>query len=830
MKDNIITICKNDIYFKRFIHLNKSTHFNTFTLFEFISNELSNYYLSSNEVSKKIINKLEEYIILEEIISDEIVGYGNQFLHDIDSLVFFVQNAIKNIHEYDIDFEDGSFNLSVENKFLWSVMDRYNKYLKENDLFTYHQAINFFIKNIEFDNKVQLIGFNLDTPLNQLIQDKFKTSKSNSLKKDNDDYIIQQFDNELQEFNCISDEIIRKQLQGEKIAIISEDINKIVTTFYPTLTSQQTYNKEANGQEPIKLNVPNQTALSKSPIIRSILTFFDLHFGYYVSVEKIRHFVVTCFQIDLFLVSDLDQKIKILKRHGVKKINLKKFNEIIESTSLNKSCFEEIAKLQSKLAIADWGTYLAKILESNLFWRELKINDALVDDLSSFINLINKVNSVRKHKIINYLEFKKYLNIILSQTQKNFFLSSNTIDIYSLDDEVISDYDAIYLIDFIDRKNQNSLRNPLLPFYHLKKINDFNKRKVFIQNQLNKLSENGNLSISYSLLTDNIENTIASSVSFKEVVKKKYSKDYDFLHENKTISLDNDHTGKTLPKEIKNIRGLLERLQICPRWAFYEDVLQCKDESNHLTEEYSPRLRGILIHEVLHTIWKKLKNFKNLNKIDNLGEFIRPILEMCLVAKYEFSIMGDSVKKFEIEKCTALIQELLKIEKKRFSFTIQSLELKQQFIHEEYVFDLIKDRVDKDDNGIHIIDYKTGKLPTVKSWTDVPIKNFQIPLYFLFSDCDVSSLLLYEINQKRIAIKRFTFKEKEQQMPDDIPQQFINKSYMDIKKIWLDEINSLMQLYKQGYFPNSFDKEEDLTYCGNKILLRLPEKKYQYEL
>ena len=65
---------------------------------EFISNELSNYYLSSNKVSKTIINKLEEYIILEEIITDEIVGYGNQFLHDIDSLVFFVQNAIKNIH------------------------------------------------------------------------------------------------------------------------------------------------------------------------------------------------------------------------------------------------------------------------------------------------------------------------------------------------------------------------------------------------------------------------------------------------------------------------------------------------------------------------------------------------------------------------------------------------------------------------------------------------------------------------------------------------------------------------------------------------------------
>ena len=147
MKDNIITICKNDIYFKRFIHTNNSTHFNTFTLFEFISNELSVHYLSSNEISKKIVNKLEEYIILEEIVSNEIFGNGNQFLHDIESLVFFVQNAIKNIHEYDIDYQDGSFNLSIENKFLRTVIDKFNQYLLDNDLFTYHQAIIFFIEN-----------------------------------------------------------------------------------------------------------------------------------------------------------------------------------------------------------------------------------------------------------------------------------------------------------------------------------------------------------------------------------------------------------------------------------------------------------------------------------------------------------------------------------------------------------------------------------------------------------------------------------------------------------------------------------------------------------
>ena len=211
-------------------------------------------------------------------------------------------------------------------------------------------------------------------------------------------------------------------------------------------------------------------------------------------------------------------------------------------------------------------------------------------------------------------------------------------------------------------------------------------------------------------------------------------------------------------------------------------------------------------------------------------EFIKPIVEESLDSKYEFSIMGESVKKFEIVRCTLLIKELLENEKKRLPFTIHSLEVKQQFIHGEYSFDLIKDRIDKDDDGIHVIDYKTGKLPTAKSWTESPIKNFQIPLYFLFTESKVSTLLLYEINQKNITIKRYAFKENDSQISDNIPQQVINKSYEDLKKIWLDEINSLMHLYEQGYFPNTFEKEDDLTYCGSKILLRLPEKKYQYEL
>ena len=86
------------------------------------------------------------------------------------------------------------------------------------------------------------------------------------------------------------------------------------------------------------------------------------------------------------------------------------------------------------------------------------------------------------------------------------------------------------------------------------------------------------------------------------------------------------------------------------------------------------------------------------------------------------------------------------------------------------------------------------------------------------------------INQKNITIKRYTFKENDSQISDNIPQQGINKNYEDLKKVWLDEINSLMHLYEQGYFPNTFEKEDDLTYCGSKILLRLPEKKYQYEL
>ena len=69
MKNIITTICKNEIYYNRFIKQKHSPVFNTFTLYEYISQKLDNYFLLSPETSKKIINKFEEYLTLEKIIN-----------------------------------------------------------------------------------------------------------------------------------------------------------------------------------------------------------------------------------------------------------------------------------------------------------------------------------------------------------------------------------------------------------------------------------------------------------------------------------------------------------------------------------------------------------------------------------------------------------------------------------------------------------------------------------------------------------------------------------------------------------------------------------------
>ncbi|MEY3027966.1 MAG: hypothetical protein RIQ77_49, partial [Pseudomonadota bacterium] len=174
MKNIITTICKNEIYYNRFIKQKHSPVFNTFTLYEYISQKLDNYYLLSPETSKKIINKFEEYLTLAKIINNLINENKSNELLDRDSLIKNIQNAFAMIQEYCIDINHPFFQNTAESKLLIKIYSEYAKYIEKNSYLTFHQAVDFYIDHIECDEKIELIGFHQKTPFNLKIRNKFK--------------------------------------------------------------------------------------------------------------------------------------------------------------------------------------------------------------------------------------------------------------------------------------------------------------------------------------------------------------------------------------------------------------------------------------------------------------------------------------------------------------------------------------------------------------------------------------------------------------------------------------------------------------------------------
>jgi exodeoxyribonuclease-5 len=273
-------------------------------------------------------------------------------------------------------------------------------------------------------------------------------------------------------------------------------------------------------------------------------------------------------------------------------------------------------------------------------------------------------------------------------------------------------------------------------------------------------------------------------------------------------------------------------MQKSPRWSFFYDVIHCSKELNNSPEEQNTINRGILIHLILNKFWSEIKSQDELCAINMLDQYVENLVLDCINNDVKFSRLKESIKQFEIKRCTSLILQILEIEKSRKSFKIKSSETKQTYNLQSFSFDLIRDREDLEGEIHHIIDYKTGKQNSHNSWLKSPFENFQFPLYLLFSESDRMTLMIYEINIKETQIRQFVFTESNIAKISSTDFYQITDTKMQLKELkrsWLSEISHHLNQYQQGYFPNLFNNESDLLFCDCKVLLRIPEKNFQFE-
>lgn len=292
------------------------------------------------------------------------------------------------------------------------------------------------------------------------------------------------------------------------------------------------------------------------------------------------------------------------------------------------------------------------------------------------------------------------------------------------------------------------------------------------------------------------------------------------------------------------IRGgvkLLATQAVCPAWAFYQYRLGAKALQTP-EDGLDTMTRGSLLHQVLQFFWETCQSKQRLQAMDAIQreQAIALAIERSIAAlKDEVAAnLPPQVVQIERERIARLVQFFLDLELARADFTVQACEQKHSLEIEGLALNFTIDRIDRlADGGLVVIDYKTSSLVASNSWADERIAEPQLPIYATlalkgepvvavcfakirsddtrFIGLSARAELLPEISaltavRENSAFKRF----------DD---------WASLLQHWQLSLTMIAEEIKAGDASVRFSRLDELNYCEVTPLLRLPERRYQFE-
>lgn len=299
--------------------------------------------------------------------------------------------------------------------------------------------------------------------------------------------------------------------------------------------------------------------------------------------------------------------------------------------------------------------------------------------------------------------------------------------------------------------------------------------------------------------------------------------------------------------------GLLKAQAICPAWAFYRYRLGAKQLAIP-SEGVDASQRGTLVHAVLEKFWGTMIDSISLDKLEHerLQESIVVAVTDALT-QFE-QTLGESLPatfyQLEHDRLQQLCTEWLALERsgKRLPFRVIAREQKHQVTLGKLRISLVIDRVDEllSDGRRVVLDYKTGQKNDYASWFgDGRITEPQLPLYAALvlhqtaesavaavafarvrtGQCQFQGIAAEEGILPRINVIAPVHSEAHLQQHNAIEVDAW-QALIDSWKIRIEDIANEIQ---RGEAAVRFDDEAALDYCEVKPLLRLAERKTQFE-
>jgi exodeoxyribonuclease-5 len=293
----------------------------------------------------------------------------------------------------------------------------------------------------------------------------------------------------------------------------------------------------------------------------------------------------------------------------------------------------------------------------------------------------------------------------------------------------------------------------------------------------------------------------------------------------------------------ERIRGgtaLLQAQAVCPAWGFYQYRLGAAVLPAP-TFGLDARARGGLLHGALEALWRD----RDLVWLQGLDASARDDAIATAVEKSLSEFNAEAVEPLpprlmalEGERLQALLATWLDVEATRIGFRVIACEELHEIDIEGLPVRVVVDRIDAlDDGRLVVIDYKSGRSASAESWADPRPSEPQLPIYaaLAFPDKAVAAVALARVVIDEPAFLGVAMSEG--LLPgvkslDNQRKRYVEDEFPDwsaLRALWAERIAELAREVRDGCAAVVFADDQAITYCEVKPLLRVAERRSQWD-
>ncbi|MGH8672523.1 MAG: PD-(D/E)XK nuclease family protein [Burkholderiales bacterium] len=243
------------------------------------------------------------------------------------------------------------------------------------------------------------------------------------------------------------------------------------------------------------------------------------------------------------------------------------------------------------------------------------------------------------------------------------------------------------------------------------------------------------------------------------------------------------------------------------------------------------RERGLLVHHALALLWREIKNHAQLVKMEakEQGTVIEHAV-VCAISALRNKrpdVLTRAFANLEQQRITALIEELVELEKQRAPFHVIACEQRRVIRVAGVEIDARVDRIDRLADGCHaMFDYKTGKAVT-GDWLGPRPNEPQLPLYAVSDPGEVCAVGFVQLRAGDVAFKGLARAEGVALGVEVLAGSRAAKDYGDWKTLmegWRATLENIATDYLSGaaqVAPKQYPKT--CSYCDLGTLCRVIE-------